>query len=287
MTVSQSCLKLAAAAGNALWNRQRARENDDILSSRDSSTSTGCSTRSLMSVSTDRPALRTNLPPRGIYAHPPLVQVTLALMRKGDAVEPASASVLGPDWRESTSRCFINALGDRRVCCDDHQFTFSWLGHDGSRYPRYETIRDGFLAAWRQWGQYTFADELHPKATPRISYDNRIPRGTVWQTPEDWSFFKLLPSTTSTLLGEAKNTHGATTFTLQDDPGKLAVRWTFLSQEQPVPVMDISLEYIGLETDQPEEFWEAFDRGRDRIVRAFPLLMSDPANRYWGLGEGE
>jgi hypothetical protein len=96
------------------------------------------------------------------FAHPPLIEawmgVEFAAPVDFTSVEASEwRKRLGPEWpaiwqsigpveRHAPGTTLIerqlqNVMNDRAIRFSKQGFCFGWLGHDGSLYPRYETIR--------------------------------------------------------------------------------------------------------------------------------------------------
>ena len=249
---------------------------------------------------------RTSLPE---YAHPPLVAATLGVYY-GDApskIDPTSLTEfqhrLGPEWVgrwkeisleiespetnfgiEHDGHQLTNVLKDRVVRVQSDLFTFTWLGTADARYPRYENLRDGFVAAWDVWSAL---HELNGEKahTWAVSYLNRIPQGTVWQTPADWSFFQLQPRCDS-MSTRVECAHWQVRTPELNDT--LEVSWMIdtSSRDSDLPAIWVKLTATG-DAGQPSSFLDGMDAGRAAIVQTFSDLMSHAANAYWGLRRRE
>ena len=239
------------------------------------------------------------------YAHPPLIEVWLGV----DFVSPADfndipaqewRNRLGPEWpadwqqigpaeRHSSEphqieRQLRNGMGDRAIRFHQDGFRFGWLGHDGSMYPRYEAIRDGFVATLD-----AVRDVMPKLGLPTkwsISYVNRIPQGTVWSSPADWTFFRLWqPNPLNKLKIEADGFVGRWQFPLEAERGAIVIELT----HEPAISIKSDTEFLWLQmttsgsTDTHESsLFDGLDYGRETIVRAFGELVTPDAKQYWG-----
>jgi hypothetical protein len=252
--------------------------------------------------------MTTSRPSLPEYAHPPLVAATLGV-HCGNGPEEISASTLaefqerlGPEWAgrwkdvtmeiESVEKDFgfdhwaeqlTNVLGDRVIRVSNSIFSFTWLGTADARYPRYENVRDGFVAAWDIWSSLPQLDGNSPYGWA-VCYLNRIPQGTVWQTPADWKFFQLHPSHDSLSSGIATAEWQLQTAGL-DEP--LYISWFLESSSGgELPAIWLKLLATGSTCDHAN-LLDGMDAGRAAIVKTFSDLMSPAANAYWGLRRRE
>jgi uncharacterized protein (TIGR04255 family) len=239
------------------------------------------------------------------YAHPPLIEVWLGVEFAPptgfDAIEGTVwRERLGPEWPSDwqsigsgehrlsdsadSERQLRNGMGDRAIRFGRNGFRFGWLGHDGSMYPRYEAIRDGFVATLD-----AVRDVMPKLGLPTqwsISYANRIPQGTVWTTPADWTFFRLWqPNPLNKLKIEADGFVGRWQFPLEAERGTIAIE---LSHDLPVSnETDPEVLWLRITTSGPTEthessLFDGLDYGRETIVRAFGELVTSDSKQFWG-----
>ncbi len=239
------------------------------------------------------------------FAHPPLIEVWLGIdfgpaacfdeitieqwhHRLGPEW-PAVWQSIGPSERHSPrarkqERQICDVMGDRAIRFSREGFCFGWLGHNGSRYPRYEAIRDGFVATLD--AVHDVMPKLGLPTRWSVSYVNKIPQGTVWSTPEDWNFFRLWqPNPLRKLNIDPEGFSGDWQFPLIDERGTLSIELTH--------------EHNLIDADEPESLWlrmtatgptdidesslfDGLDFGREMIVRAFGELVTPPAKQFWG-----
>lgn len=246
------------------------------------------------------------------YAHPPLVAATLGVMyhnRAGndDAALTQFQQALGAEWLgrwtkvqhsfdtvdmglTSFGQELSNVLGDRRLRISEHHFDFTWSGAEEGRYPRYENLRDGFVAAWDAWSQA----QRPAVETPLrwgVSYLNRIPQGTVWHTPADWSFFRLLASQANVVSDHLPRRFSARwKYDLAEIQGVLGIE---LSLHAESPTSETPCLWLKLTASGPAQqidsmdLLDGMDSGRAVIVKTFSDLLSPAANAYWGLRRRE
>ncbi len=236
------------------------------------------------------------------YVHPPLVESWLAVdfvegreRFEMDAV--ALRERLGPEWFGSwqvvhddfraDDQQLDNVIGDRAVRLTSRGFAFGWLGHGGEHYPRYEAIRDGFVATLD--AVRDVARRGNRTLVPRrwsVRYINRIPRGTVWQTPGDWSFFRLWQPVPLKVLGiECEGYKGRWELPLEAERGTLTVKFRHGASDATDGLDDVwlTLQTKGPSDDADTALFDGLDYGREVIVRAFNELMSPDAKTYWGV----
>lgn len=240
------------------------------------------------------------------FAHPPLIEVWLGAEFHAPAdFTKINASGwkqrLGPDWQStwqligaaqrhvpgqsSVESQLRNVMGDRAIRFSGEGFSFGWLGDDGSIYPRYEAIRDGFVATLDAVRDLMPQIGLPVKFT--VSYLNRLPQGTVWTTPRDWSFFRLWqPNPLSKLKVGPESFAGSWAFPLDGDRGRLSIELT----HEPASDRPTCAEALWLRvtasgpTDGDESsLFDGLDYGREVIVRAFNELVTSDAKSYWGV----
>lgn len=239
------------------------------------------------------------------FAHPPLIEAWLGVefATPTDFTQVGVAEWrkrLGPEWsatwqpigcaeRHATSEApaeyqLKHVMGDRAIRFAEHGFQFGWLGHDGSLYPRYEPIRDGFVATLDAVRDVLPGIDLPSRWS--VCYLNRIPQGTVWSTPQDWSFFRLWQTNPLQKLKiESERFAGRWQFPLEAERGTLAIE---LLHEPEASELDVEslwlrLTAIGATDNDELSLFNGLDYGREMIVRAFNELVTPDAKDFWGV----
>lgn len=214
-----------------------------------------------------------------------------------DSETDALQSELGPEWPDTwqefpdadhqSIRQLTNVMGDRALRLEPDGFCFGWLGYGGERYPRYESVRDGFVAILDRIR--AVADRRGTTAEPKrwsVRYLNRIPRGTVWATPGDWAFFTLWqPNLLSGLRIDPIGFRAHWDLRLENERGNLAIEFQHIPADQLDEAENVWMTLIasGPIGDSDASLFDGLDHGREVIVRSFSELVSDDAKTYWGV----
>lgn len=240
------------------------------------------------------------------FAHPPLIEAWLGVefaasvnFARIDAKEWRRH--LGPEWQSSfqpigaaerhapsatsIENQLCTVMNDRAIRFGTTGFSYGWLGHDGSIYPRYETIRDGFVATLDVI-RGALPDIGSPERTS-VTYLNRIPKGTVWSTPQDWSFFRLWQPNPLHKLGvDLDEFAGCWQFSLEAERGTLTIELTHepaLEQVGREEALWLRITSGGPTDSSESSLFDGLDYGREMIVRAFSELVTVDAKSYWGV----
>lgn len=239
------------------------------------------------------------------FAHPPLIESWLGVEFIGSPFPPLEVKDwrqrLGPEWSSAwqsigveqhhapgmsqVEREIRNVMNDRAIRIGDRGFSFGWLGHDGSIYPRYEAIRDGFVAT------LDAVRELMPTiGFPRrfcVSYLNKVPQGTVWTSNDDWSFFRLWqPCPLGKLKIRPEGFAGLWQFPLDVRQGVFTIELTHESAQEPsaeTQTLWLRLTAAGPTDANESSLFDGLDYGRETIVRAFNELVTADAKEFWGV----
>lgn len=189
-----------------------------------------------------------------------------------------------------------NADGSRMIQVQNTRLHFNWLGQKGVRYPRFGTVRDGFMSVLERFRRFAADSDLGDFRPNQweVTYVNQIPQGTVWNTPADWGFFRPLasvPNIEGVIEGESFG--GEWHFVIPPKRGRLHIEWQH-GKASP-DIRDDARDFIRLTLtargpiDAKEDGTQAtlagLNLGRETIVLAFQRLMSDEANRNWGLNQ--
>lgn len=239
------------------------------------------------------------------FAHPPLIESWLGVEFGGSPLPMLDAKDwrqrLGPEWLSTWQSIGIeqhhapgmsqiereirNVMNDRAIRFGLRGFSFGWLGHDGSIYPRYEAIRDGFVSTLD--AVRDLVPQLGSPSRFSVSYLNRIPQGTVWTTNDDWSFFRLWqPCPLTKVKIQTDGFAGLWQFPFESRPGTFTIELTHETAVQPSP--ETQAIWFRLTASGPTEsselsLFDGLDFGRETIVRAFNELVTADAKEYWGV----
>jgi uncharacterized protein (TIGR04255 family) len=186
-----------------------------------------------------------------------------------------------------------NRAGDRMIQVQNGRLHFNWLGDPDSSYPRYETVRSGFVESLERFTRFVGeanVGRFQPNQW-EVTYINQIPRGTIWSTPADWTFFEPLrgvPTIEEVVKGE--DFTGEWHFVMPNQRGRLHIEWQHVLRAVPDEpeheMIQLTLTARGpLEaaTGDSQRIFDGLDLGRETIVRTFAKLMTREANRQWGL----
>lgn len=186
-----------------------------------------------------------------------------------------------------------NKAGDRMIQVQNGRVHFNWIGEEGGPYPRYPKVREGFAGVLRRFLEFLAQEKLGDFRPNQweVTYVNHIPKGTVWNTPSDWRFFRPLGAVSSVPeIMEGESFNGEWHFVIPEQRGRLHVQWQHAVKPDPEEERE---EFIRLtltargpvqqSEDALEMILDGLKLGREVIVRSFKSFMSDEANTYWGL----
>jgi uncharacterized protein (TIGR04255 family) len=184
-----------------------------------------------------------------------------------------------------------NSDEDRMVQLQNNRLHLNWMGESGGHYPRYSQVLFEFQQVLKRFITFVGTENLG-KFNPiqwEITYVNHIHRGTVWQTPADWSFFRPLaavPTVDGVARGESFG--GEWHFVIPDEQGRLHVEWKHgvKPMEGKGEQQFIRLTFTArgrVKDNSLDAITEGLDLGHTTIVSSFSNLMSDNANKYWGV----
>lgn len=169
---------------------------------------------------------------------------------------------------------------------------FNWLGE--GTYPRYAALRSGFeqaLAWLRSFIESRHLGDFQPNQW-ETTYINHIPRGSVWRSPSDWQFCRLVAQANEAAPSiPIESFEGEWHFVIPPDRGRLHVKWQHgrkgdVSDKEEVEIVLLTLTARGPikgAAGAAEAIMTGLDLGRQTIVNAFHSLMTPEANQYWGL----
>lgn len=193
--------------------------------------------------------------------------------------------------QDPSSRLQIqNQQKDRMIQVQNGRMHYNWLGQKGGPYPRYAQVRPEFDDAWKRFQQFLESRSFpKPKANQwEVTYVNQMPKGTVWDKPEDWA--GVLPGLVASGFGPKdvclEGFGGQWRFEIQKRRGRLHVK--VQQGKRTIPdeceILRVDLTARGSISDDPEmglSLRDGLDLGHETIVRAFVELTSDQARKHW------
>lgn len=182
-----------------------------------------------------------------------------------------------------------NEAADRMIQIQIGRLHMNWLGHDGVQYPRYRNVRDQFDSILDQFKVFLSQEglgELRPIQW-EVIYINRIPKDTVWSSPVDWNFFRPIRDDAFLSLVQLESFGGEWHYEIPEQRGRLHVNFQHVRKPDLAAMESVVLTLTargGIGGDQNvTSLDEGLDLGHETIVISFKELMSDHANKWWGL----
>lgn len=185
-----------------------------------------------------------------------------------------------------------NAAGDRMIQVQNGRLHVNWIAQPGGTYPRYAAVREEFGNLLERFMEFLAGLRLGEMALNQweVTYINHIPRGVLWESPNDWRFFVPLagvPSISGLIEGESFA--GEWHFAIPGERGRLHINWQHgLKSDAP----DERTEFVRLtltargpldRKSNAQGVIEGLDLGHETVVRTFAALMTREANEEWGL----
>jgi uncharacterized protein (TIGR04255 family) len=186
-----------------------------------------------------------------------------------------------------------NQSKDRMIQLQNGRLHFNWLGIVGGTYPRYESVRTEFVNALERFKRFVVQSQVGSFLPNQweATYINQVPRGTLWNSPADWTFFRPLcgvPTIENVVLGE--DVTGEWHFIIPEQRGRLHIEWRHalraVEGEEEREVIQLTFTARGpvaANGEDKDSILAGLDLGRETIVRTFAALASENANRFWGL----
>ncbi len=184
-----------------------------------------------------------------------------------------------------------NEAEDRMIQIQNCRLDYNWLGHRKRKeYPRYSKIKPEFEQALKQFRNFiteTGMGELVPNQW-EITYVNHVPKGTVWETPEEWGkVFRSLPGLAVVPGGtQLEGLGGYWHFEIIPQRGRLHVelKHGYLSSSEHEEVLIMKLTARGPidSSDDPDAgIDKGLNLGHETIVTSFRDLTSPESHEYW------
>jgi len=192
--------------------------------------------------------------------------------------------------QEPTSRMQArNAAGNRMIQVQNGRFHYNWLGQGGEQYPRYREVRPEFDRALGLLRRFLVEEQLGVLQPNQweVTYVNHIPKGSVWDSPADWTrVFRLPVALSDCTHGLTLESLGGTWhYVIEPCKGRLHVQLQHGRSGNEAGPEVVTLNLTARGSTNPEEGGSDLDKGLDlgheTIVRAFAALTSETAHAYW------
>jgi uncharacterized protein (TIGR04255 family) len=180
------------------------------------------------------------------------------------------------------------ADGQRMIQLQNGRLHYNWLRGNpqpaGGSYPHYPEIRNEFNHLNERFLDFIKTKNLGEMKFNQweVTYVNHLPKGSVWNTPADWSslFCQLpgirgSPNSPVTLESLSSEWH----FEIPPKRGRLHVHLRHGLSDN-VEVLILTLTARGPVRDGLQQ---GLNLGREVIVRTFKEITSESAHHYWGL----
>lgn len=175
---------------------------------------------------------------------------------------------------------------ERMIQIQDSRFIYNWRKREGV-YPSYEKLLPEFRIEFDKFLNFVARLE-DSKLTPNqweVTYVNQIPKGELWQTPDDWvSIFPWLnipPAVGASQKFESFS--GNWKYEIKPEIGRLHItlrhaRITGTSDE----VIMLNLTARGaVDEKKLSNFVDGFNAGHAAIVQTFADITSAEAHNFW------
>ena len=184
--------------------------------------------------------------------------------------------------QDTTSRLWIrNHPRNHLVQVQNDRLLYNWLAdRDKNQYPSYVEVRQQFDDIWGAFLRFLEAEQLGPPQLDQweVTYVNHIPKGGVWQTPEDIP--RLLEGLLAPQIGGDWGTFesvgGSSTFVIADNLGRLHIEFQHARPETQEQIV-LKLTARG-PIDKRTDMNAGLNLGHQTIVRAFADITAEYAH---------
>lgn len=176
---------------------------------------------------------------------------------------------------------------DRMIQVQNGRFHYNWLGGSGDPYPSYTKVWEEFdrnLNSFRDFLVKQRLGTIKPNLW-EVTYVNHIPKGSVWNAPDDWGKVFRLQMPSAQLAGTSLETaSGEWQHVIPPEKGRLYVRLQHGELDAQEKLL-LTLTARGAMTSQ-DSLQKMLEIGHQTIVVGFKDMTSEDAHAYWGLIHG-
>lgn len=209
----------------------------------------------------------------------------------------------GPSWalaslqiqitQDPSSRMVMTHRDENRIIqIQNNRFHFNWTGgHLKQKYPEYDDfVRPAFDEAFGDFQRFVVEEELGEIEPNQweVTYVNHIPKGSVWNEPDDWATIFSTSPTLRTLSSAVRleSVQAEWHFEIAPQKGRLHVQMVTGRKktdegEEDLLVLKLTARGPMVPQNGPT-LGEGLDIGHETIVRTFRELASKEARKYWG-----
>jgi len=186
-------------------------------------------------------------------------------------------------------RCwFLDETGTKLIQLQADRFIHNWRKVTGEeKYPRYEAIRDEFVARWDEFCGF-LGDQGVSKPilnACELAYVNHISKESCWTEPKDLGrLFSFLATDMSGGAGHTlESVQCGLRFKLPGGNGHLNVSMTpAVRKQDQQEILRFDLSARGaMESGEEAQLLKWFDGARETIVRVFTGLTTEEAHACW------
>jgi uncharacterized protein (TIGR04255 family) len=185
---------------------------------------------------------------------------------------------------------FINAQDDRVIQIQNTRFIYNWRKRESS-YPSFRKTYPEFtdkLGGFRGFLQTAELCDIAPNQW-EVSYFNHVPKGELWETPDDWSnvFPSLFPTPRRSDLVRFESLSAEWHSEIPPERGRLHIAVQHGRPPEGTPdVLSLHLTARGLVRPDDRDWGldSGLELGHRVLARMFASLASEAALKHWGIG---
>jgi uncharacterized protein (TIGR04255 family) len=184
----------------------------------------------------------------------------------------------------------LRSTKDRMVQVQNGSLYYNWLRQEGATYPSYGGVKQEFGGVVSRFCEFLERERLG-KFTPNqweLTYIDHIPRGTLWNSPEEWPriFRKWSAVPTEHPDLQMESLAAEWHYEIKPRAGRLHLKLATGRIAQPagnIEVLIVNTTARGpVKPAETDALYEGLDRGHRELVAVFKTLTSDFAQNSWG-----
>jgi uncharacterized protein (TIGR04255 family) len=176
----------------------------------------------------------------------------------------------------------VKGDGERMLQVQDTRFVYNWRRRGDSPYPSYDQLRPEFDEQLHSFERFLGEANISAPTLNQweVVYVNFIPRGELWNSPNDWSAI----FTGLSLPGGAPldTFSGAWSSVIEGQRGRLHIELRHAqNRETSEEVIRLQLTARG-PLSRMDDLPDLFEVGHKAIVTTFANMTSKRAHEHWG-----
>lgn len=184
----------------------------------------------------------------------------------------------------------VNKDRSRMIQIQNGRLHYNWVKVQDGKYPQYRIVRQEFDDVFKKFREFLSKNSLGQLDIDQweVTYVNFIPKGTLWNSPEDWPRIFPSLSVAASLGNELKldSLQLRSSYEIAPRKGRVHIQISHAMTNDPNPLPRQEIIRVDLTArgglNEHVDLDLGLHLGRKSICDAFVAITSPDARKYWG-----